>query len=207
LASIESNFFAILFIALVLFPHVHSRVNFGDSWDAIAHIAAGFAPSFSLICAGVVIAAYEVEIARLLKKRFARYISCTAGLLLISVVMANTIIPPSMYNPLSYKVFALSNGILPICIAWLIINSIHQTDVFTTVLIRQPLPFLGMISYSLYLWQQLFTGRPSVYLSDALLPLMFIAAILSFYFVERPSVRLGKRLLQFEWAVRRQAPA
>jgi peptidoglycan/LPS O-acetylase OafA/YrhL len=52
---------------------------------------------------------------------------------------------------------------------------------------------LGVISYSLYLWQQLFTGdpahmRPYVYLW------MLIAAELSFWLIEKPVMRLRTRL-------------
>jgi peptidoglycan/LPS O-acetylase OafA/YrhL len=66
-----------------------------------------------------------------------------------------------------------------------------------------PLRFIGRISYSLYLWQQLFMGvahfaagtsfdwvdyAPVNYL------LTFAAALLSFYFIEKPAIRLGHRL-------------
>ena len=52
---------------------------------------------------------------------------------------------------------------------------------------------VGVISYSLYLWQQLFTGdpthmRPYVYLC------MLIAAELSFWLIEKPVMRLRTRL-------------
>jgi peptidoglycan/LPS O-acetylase OafA/YrhL len=67
----------------------------------------------------------------------------------------------------------------------------------------RPMRLLGRISYSLYLWQELFfvwdTDR-----SDALgslqdppwrLPLTLGCALLSYYFLERPMIALGTRLL------------
>lgn len=66
-----------------------------------------------------------------------------------------------------------------------------------------PLRFVGRISYSLYLWQQLFfvvghfAAGTSLYWVD-LAPvnylLTFACALLSFYFIEKPMIRLGHRI-------------
>jgi peptidoglycan/LPS O-acetylase OafA/YrhL len=55
-----------------------------------------------------------------------------------------------------------------------------------------------MISYSLYLWQQLFTSSPAAYHGAPWLkfaPLMLVVAALSYYWVERPCIRLAKRII------------
>jgi peptidoglycan/LPS O-acetylase OafA/YrhL len=66
-----------------------------------------------------------------------------------------------------------------------------------------PLRFIGRISYSLYLWQQLFmavahfTPGTALYWVDYApvnYLLTFACALLSFYFIERPAIRLGHRL-------------
>lgn len=58
------------------------------------------------------------------------------------------------------------------------------------VLNSAPLVFIGTISYSLYIWQQLFAyGKitDNAVLSTACL---FLAACLSYFMVERPALRL-----------------
>jgi peptidoglycan/LPS O-acetylase OafA/YrhL len=59
--------------------------------------------------------------------------------------------------------------------------------------------FIGACSYSIYLWQQLFTGDSARYGSIPLanpfiaLPLIFLCATLSHFFVEQKFIALGKR--------------
>jgi peptidoglycan/LPS O-acetylase OafA/YrhL len=56
---------------------------------------------------------------------------------------------------------------------------------------------IGLMSYSIYLWQQLFTANPRLYAGDTVLlffPLLFFAGWLSFRLIERPFVQLGHAL-------------
>jgi peptidoglycan/LPS O-acetylase OafA/YrhL len=67
---------------------------------------------------------------------------------------------------------------------------------------NRALVWLGTISYSLYVWQQLFLYRPAFEIAPlgrlSLLPLNLLAAITvaccSYYVLERPLIRLGKRI-------------
>jgi peptidoglycan/LPS O-acetylase OafA/YrhL len=74
---------------------------------------------------------------------------------------------------------------------------------FSRLLENPALSFVGRLSYSLYLWQQLFlishfgadTARLGPLQSSPLNWLMtFACALLSYYLVERPLIRLGHRL-------------
>ena len=61
----------------------------------------------------------------------------------------------------------------------------------------RPLAFVGVLSYSLYLWQQPFLNRHSTSIHTSFplnLFLTFIVAICSYYFVEKPFLRIKERL-------------
>ena len=69
---------------------------------------------------------------------------------------------------------------------------------------NRPMIFIGKISYSLYIWQQLFFV-PSNQLSDQItklqifplnLFLVFFLAITSYLFVEKPMIQLGRKILK-----------
>lgn len=71
----------------------------------------------------------------------------------------------------------------------------NQLKPVRAILESKPLQWLGLCSYSLYLWQQLFLASPSLYLKAApplvLLPVVVIASV---WLVEKPFIRLGHRL-------------
>lgn len=85
--------------------------------------------------------------------------------------------------------------LVPVAMSWLIVSSTFGRGVYTALLTSTPMRFLGSISYSLYLWQQLFTGNPLSYAPGSpflFWPAMFVIAYLSYRFVEKPFARLGK---------------
>jgi peptidoglycan/LPS O-acetylase OafA/YrhL len=59
-----------------------------------------------------------------------------------------------------------------------------------------PLRFVGKLSYSLYIWQQLFLDGPGRRLPLILaLPAILACALFSYEVIERPCIRFGRRLL------------
>ena len=66
------------------------------------------------------------------------------------------------------------------------------------IVVRQVwLGHIGVVSYSLYLWQQLSTGAPALlgYQPLLSLPLFFIVPALAVYFaIEKPLIAAGQRL-------------
>jgi peptidoglycan/LPS O-acetylase OafA/YrhL len=188
------QFFGTTFVVIVAFPHLRTLLHLGGDWRAVA----AFMPTLSFLCAGTVIAAYENEIERFSRKPYSIYISCASGLLLMSLLIVNSTFDLPLFGGLRYIQISLNNALLPVCLAWLIGSSVHQSNLVTKILTMPPLLFLGTISYSLYLWQQLFTAAPSLYISDSLLlisPLMLIVATASYYLVERPFIKLGKAVV------------
>jgi peptidoglycan/LPS O-acetylase OafA/YrhL len=89
---------------------------------------------------------------------------------------------------------SVSNLAAVLCIDWAV--TFHDGRI-GRVLNAQPLMFVGWISYSLYLWQQLFLNRSSDALVNSFplnLLLAFAAAIGCYLLVERPSLQARKAL-------------
>jgi peptidoglycan/LPS O-acetylase OafA/YrhL len=79
-----------------------------------------------------------------------------------------------------------------------VLSVLYRDGALNALLRNRVLQFAGMISYSLYLWQEVFTAQGGFYLAGSWLtvpPLMFVAAALSYYCIERPCIRAGRLLL------------
>jgi peptidoglycan/LPS O-acetylase OafA/YrhL len=86
----------------------------------------------------------------------------------------------------------MANVAIALCIDWAVT---HHEGRIGRVLNAAPLVFVGWISYSLYLWQQPFLNRASESPLAAFPANILIAvtlALLSYYVVERPALRLRK---------------
>jgi peptidoglycan/LPS O-acetylase OafA/YrhL len=115
------------------------------------------------------------------------------------------LVPIALAIPVTYGLIPRTTGLL---IAWLMPLAILGTTLrpqswFSRVLENSVLRYIGRLSYSLYLWQQLFlvshfgaeTARLGPLQSSPLNWLMtFACALLSYYLIERPMIRLGHRL-------------
>jgi len=70
---------------------------------------------------------------------------------------------------------------------------LHVIQVPYRILNWAPVAWLGRISYSLYLWQQVFCSNPSLKLGYSLALLALGCACLSYYCVEQPMLRLREK--------------
>jgi peptidoglycan/LPS O-acetylase OafA/YrhL len=89
---------------------------------------------------------------------------------------------------------------------WIVATTCHANSWTTRFLELAPLRFIGRLSYSLYLWHVLFFFRfmPVTHITNPVLLALsarpakyfaaFGAALLSYYFVEKPLIRVGHRL-------------
>jgi peptidoglycan/LPS O-acetylase OafA/YrhL len=92
----------------------------------------------------------------------------------------------------------LGTSIINIGIALLVHRCVFKpTDYFGTFLNWRPVAFIGTLSYSLYVWQQLFLNRSSSSWINAFpenVVLAAGAALASYYMIEKPMVGLRHRL-------------
>jgi peptidoglycan/LPS O-acetylase OafA/YrhL len=105
------------------------------------------------------------------------------------------------------------HSLLSIIPSLLVVSTMtHPGTLLSKLLESAPFRFIGRISYSLYLWQQIFLCRglaPNLlafgWLNGSWLvwPFVFATATASYYLIEKPFVRLGHRIAAPE---RRAAP-
>lgn len=92
----------------------------------------------------------------------------------------------------------LGSPVLNVCVALLIESSTrHAGSLAGRFLNWKPVVFLGVLSYSLYLWQMPFLDHRSSAWMNAFpqnLLFVFLAALASYFLIERPFVRLRGRL-------------
>jgi peptidoglycan/LPS O-acetylase OafA/YrhL len=83
---------------------------------------------------------------------------------------------------------------IALCVEWCVTNDSGRVG---RVLNSRPLVFIGLMSYSIYLWQQVFVDPQGVYaVSRFPLNIVFIcaASLASYYLIERPSLSLRQRV-------------
>lgn len=94
--------------------------------------------------------------------------------------------------------YTIANLSIGICIDWCVRNHKGRLG---QVLNWSPLVYIGTISYSLYLWQQIFLNRHETTSWTAFplnLGLAVTAAMLSFYLIERPALTM-RQWLEARW--------
>ena len=87
--------------------------------------------------------------------------------------------------------------LLAVIVVWTVLNPATWVG---RALENPAMRWLGRLSYSLYLWQELFAVQQAKYPASLLqrfplnLALLFVVATLSYQFIERPMIRFGHRL-------------
>lgn len=96
--------------------------------------------------------------------------------------------------PLFFARAAYLQLLIPFAIAYLVFNARHVAPL-AALLRTRPVQLIGLGSYSLYLWQQVFLARPDEYLTGPppliLLPLVVAISVVA---IEQPFIRIGRRL-------------
>ena len=123
-------------------------------------------------------------------------------------VFALLFVHPVPHNRLGEGVYAVT---APFALGLMLMCSVAGKGWLSAALKRPAIQWCGLVSYSAYLWQQLFLGATASYGGSAtgrvfhfLLPLMPLIAGASFYWIERPCTRLGRKLA-LRWGGRETA--
>jgi peptidoglycan/LPS O-acetylase OafA/YrhL len=110
----------------------------------------------------------------------------------LAMVLATIFIPwfPATSPARSLFMLFVLRPLLHVSIAGLVL---HVIQVPYRLLNWAPISWLGKISYSLYLWQELFCSNPALHLGYFLVVPALACACLSYYLVEQPMLRLRDR--------------
>jgi len=98
---------------------------------------------------------------------------------------------PTVFYLISHTVMNIG---IALCLDWCVT---YHTGAVGRILNSKPLVFVGVISYSLYLWQQIFLNRYSTSVIAQFpinIILVALAGLASYFIVEKPSLRLRQRL-------------
>jgi peptidoglycan/LPS O-acetylase OafA/YrhL len=128
-----------------------------------------------------------------LRERLKRAIPGWVMLLLVAIDVASNILH-GQHDYSAYEPF-----ILALLVVWPIL---YPDSILRQSLDLAPLRFVGTVSYSLYIWQQmwmLFPGAPMPFPRLQAFPLnvvmAFCCGVVCYYAVEKPFIQLGRRLI------------
>jgi peptidoglycan/LPS O-acetylase OafA/YrhL len=195
-----NRFIIYLAAFLLLLPTIQNLLHLNGAW----HVAALFAPKFAFIAVGSLIATHFGTVRQLAIGRHAAVIWW-----LVVILLGIWLILNSNFYPIQMKwSYRIGNILLPFCFAWIVGNAASGTGILVRLLSNPVLQFIGTISYSLYIWQQFFTGAWMYYHVNnwfMSFPMMFVVATISYYGVERPFIKLRRRIIDIGIGTRRLA--
>jgi peptidoglycan/LPS O-acetylase OafA/YrhL len=125
----------------------------------------------------------------------ARFIANWATPIPILIAIAVILAPPFFNSmPIAFK---LLEQLAPPLLAFVFFGTVKSNGRrMNSLLSKEWLVRTGHISYSLFLWQQLFVGKPEYYggFSNLFIPLLIVpCAVLSYVLIEKPMNRVGRR--------------
>ena len=110
----------------------------------------------------------------------------------MAVLFANALHErPRIYFSVGYTVTIIGTAL---CIDWCVTYDAGRIGRFLNC---APMVFVGVMSYSIYLWQQIFLNRGSASAASQFplnVILVILLSIASYYLIERPSLKLRQRL-------------
>jgi peptidoglycan/LPS O-acetylase OafA/YrhL len=184
---------AAVFVLLLFLPGARYALQLEGAWRTLAHMA----PPFCFVAAGVCAAVFDDTFIGFAKRPQAAPAAVFAWIVGGTIVATSALLAPTPGTPAAYMQAVIVGLTAPLCFAWLVLTTVRRPGYATRLLSWKPLRALGVVSYGLYLWQQLFTAPPALlgpHSPFVLYPLILVAPLASYYLVERPANRLGHRL-------------
>jgi peptidoglycan/LPS O-acetylase OafA/YrhL len=192
--AVEEQFYLIFPTAWVLTPPRWRRHAFFGAflvfifWSLIPLWRDGRVQGAACISIGVLMALHEQRV-RLVVARVPAFLVALTALVLLAHPTAQGGLKEALYE-----------GVLvPPAIALVLVFSLERAPWLRKILCSAPMQAIGLMSYGIYLWQQLFTGPKAAYhgagrIIPLLLPALLIVVPLSYFFLEKPAMRYGKSL-------------
>lgn len=114
-------------------------------------------------------------------------------------------------DPNTWQSLVIESLFVPPAIAFILLRSLEREKLLGRLLCSKPVLAIGATSYSIYLWQELFTGTSDSYAGigkfiPRLIPLLLAIVAASYVFMEKPAMRYGK-ILSERAQIRRAAQA
>lgn len=200
--SVEEQFYLIFPTALWLTPQrwrgrvfaavciVVTTMALLLAWSTRVYLlSAGVVVGFAGISWGVLLSLHEERV-----RHFARNLSPKIVLLLATVMLATSVVQVHGSKMNVYQTLALAPAV---CL--FLMFTLEQETWFSRFLCWPPMRIIGITSYALYLWQELFTGTSSNYMGTGryipyMFPLLLLIVPVSWVVIEKPSMALGKTL-------------
>jgi len=183
---------AVVFAALTVLLVPIIRLG---SWELMRWSGDGIGHRFETVADAIAIGCLLAGIRPWLHRSVV-YLRALASPLFVAVPLFVVAVNLLHDHPVVYftaALFIVNIGVAA-CVDWCVTFSEGRVG---RLLNAAPVVFVGMMSYSLYLWQQIFLNRASATEFSRFplnLTLAIAAALGSYYLVERPSLRLRRRI-------------
>ena len=185
------RYFTIFLVLIVPFIRVYGHyheVSFLSNYTIFYRIDA--------IAVGCVIALYEKEITRNIQPYWRYVFPIVLAALLCFRVGANFVRSIGL-GDLFIPLGTTSGTVANVLIALLILYTVHGPKSYWSSFVNHPwITQIGVYSYSIYLWQQLFLTNTPIFWANRFpqnLIFIFLASIISYRLIEKPFLKIKSR--------------
>ncbi len=156
-------------------------------WNSL--ISSASRAGFACIACGILMAIYEVRV---------RSIASEVPAIIVAIVGLTLLIRP--LGSTNWQAAIYESLLVPSGIALVLLTSLERGEGWLrTFLCNKPVQAIGLTSYGIYLWQQLFTAPKVDFFGNGqivsfCLPALCLIVPLSYFLVEKPAMQRGRFL-------------